>query len=153
MRRRSADKARERWGTRELADETTREIVPSLAGDGAVWRWFSDYHRFAASPGAAAEFFRMLGDTDLSDVLPTIRVPTLVVHRGRWRDAALRVSELIPGARAVQVPGGDSPVWVDDEVAAEVERFLGIEFVELGTRALKGVPGEWRLYAVPARDA
>ena len=41
-----------------------------------------------ASPGAAAEFFRMLGDTDISEVLPTIRVPTLVLHRARWRDAA-----------------------------------------------------------------
>jgi class 3 adenylate cyclase len=121
---RSAEDARERWGTREHADEITRAIIPSLAGDAAVRRWFADYHRFAASPGAAAEFFRMLGDTDISDVLPTIRVPTLVVHRGRWRDAALRVAELIPGARAVQLPGDDSPIWSDDEVAPEVERFL-----------------------------
>jgi class 3 adenylate cyclase len=121
---RSADDARERWGTRELADEITRAIVPTLAGDDAVRRWFADYNRFTASPGAAAEFFRMLGDTDISDVLPTIRVPTLVLHRARWRDPALRVVALIPGARSVQVPGDDSPIWVGDEVAPEVERFL-----------------------------
>jgi class 3 adenylate cyclase len=115
---------RERWGTRELADEITRLIAPSLAGDGDVRRWFADNQRFAASPGAAAEFFRMMGDTDISDVLATIRVPTLVVHRARWRDPALRVATLIPGARAVQLRGDDSPIWADDEVAPEVERFL-----------------------------
>jgi class 3 adenylate cyclase len=120
----SADEARERWGTSELADEITRSIIPSLAGDSAVRRWWADSQRFAASPGAAAEFFRMLGDTDISDVLPTIRVPTLVVHRERWRDAALRVAAMIPGAMAVELPGGDSPIWVDDEVAPQVERFL-----------------------------
>ena len=78
---RSAEDARERWGTRELADEITSAIIPSLADDEAMRRWFADSMRFAASPGAAAEFFRMLGDTDISDVLPTIRVPTLVLHR------------------------------------------------------------------------
>jgi class 3 adenylate cyclase len=41
------------------------------------------------------------------------------------KDAALRVAALIPGARAVQLPGDDTPVWVNDEVASEVERFLG----------------------------
>ena len=80
---RSPDEARKRWGTRELADEITSAILPSLADDEAVRRWFADSMRFAASPGAAAEFFRMLGDTDISDVLPTIRVPTLVLHRAR----------------------------------------------------------------------
>jgi class 3 adenylate cyclase len=121
---RSPDEARARWGTRDRAHEITRAIVPTLAGDEAVVRWFDDYFRFAASPGAAAEFFRMLGDTDISDVLPTIRVPTLVLHRARWREPALRVAALIPGATAVELPGIDSPIWVDDDVPPEVERFL-----------------------------
>ena len=122
---RSGEEARVRWGTRELSEEITRMIFPSIAEDDVLRRWFADYQRFAASPGAAAEFFRMLADTDISDVLPTIRVPTLVVHRARMKDAALRVAALIPGARAVQLPGGETPIWVNDEVASEVERFLG----------------------------
>jgi class 3 adenylate cyclase len=121
---RSGDEARERWGTRELSGELARAAYPSMAGDQAFLRWHVDYLRFAASPGAAAEFFRMLHDTDISDVLPTIRVPTLVIYRARRRDANLRVAELIPGARAVQIPGDDLGVWVGDEVPAEVERFL-----------------------------
>jgi class 3 adenylate cyclase len=122
--RRTADEARERWGTRDLSDEITRAIVPSLADDVAMRDWFADHHRFAASPGAAAEFFRMLGDTDISDVLPTIRVPTLVIYRARWRDSARGVAALIPGASAVQLAGEDNPAWADDEVPAELERFL-----------------------------
>ena len=57
---RSADEARERWGTPELADEIAQVIYPSLAQDEAFLRWHADYLRFSASPGAAAEFFRML---------------------------------------------------------------------------------------------
>ena len=123
---RSPEDARARWGTRELADEIVSNIVPTLADDEAVRRWFADSMRFAASPGAAAEFFRMLGDTDISDVLPAIRVPTLVLHRTvfGWRDRAHRVASLIPGARVVQLAGDDTPPWINDDVAAEVEHFL-----------------------------
>jgi class 3 adenylate cyclase len=120
---RSVEDVRERWGTRELADETTRAILPSMADDEELQRWFADSQRFAASPGSAAEFFRMLGDTDITDVLPTIRVPTLVVHRPRWRDTARRVGEMIPGASVVQLAGDDHPAWTDQGLAAEVERF------------------------------
>ena len=120
----TADEARERWGTRELADEITSDIIPSFADDEAIRSWFADSMRFAASPSAAAEFFRMLRDTDISDVLPTIRVPTLVLHRARWHDSARRVAALIPGASAVQLAGDDTPLWIDDQLAIEVERFL-----------------------------
>jgi len=121
---RSADDARERWGTRELAAEIAPAIYPSLAEDEAFQRWHEDYLRFAASPGAAAEFFRMLNDTDITDVLPTIRVPTLVLYRVRRRVHALRVADLIPGAVTLQLAGDDIPAWIDDAVAREVERFL-----------------------------
>jgi class 3 adenylate cyclase len=123
---RSPEETRERWGTQELADEITRNIVPTLAHDEALRRWFADSMRFAASPGAAAEFFRLLGDTDISDVLPTIRVPTLVLYRAKWQwhEVAQKVAALIPGATAVQLAGEDTPPWVDDQVADEVERFL-----------------------------
>jgi pimeloyl-ACP methyl ester carboxylesterase len=111
-----ADEARERWGSWELTVEISQAIMPSLAGDAALRRWWADYQRFAASPGSAAEFFRMLADTDISEVLPTIRVPTLVIHRERWREPARRVTALIPGASIVEVAGRDTPIFVDDEV-------------------------------------
>ena len=105
----TADEARERWGTRELADEITSASFRRSPTTKSVRSWFADSMRFAASPSAAAEFFRMLRDTDISDVLPTIRVPTLVLHRARWHDSARRVAALIPGASAVQLAGDDTP--------------------------------------------
>ena len=127
---RSGDDARERWGTRELSEEFARAVYPSLAGDPDFLRWHADYLRFAASPGAAAEFFRMLHDTDISDVLPTIRVPTLVIYRPQRRAAALRVAELIHDARAVQVPG-EGGAWIGEEVPDAVWRFLSGQEEEL----------------------
>jgi class 3 adenylate cyclase/pimeloyl-ACP methyl ester carboxylesterase len=120
---RSADDARERWGSRALSEEIVRLVYKPVADDEAFVRWHVDYLRFAASPGAAAEFFRMVHDTDVSDVLPTIRVPTLVLYRF-GRDAALRVAELIPGAKAVQLPGDAGPVYLGEGAAPEIERFL-----------------------------
>jgi class 3 adenylate cyclase len=120
----TAEEAREHWGTHELSETIARTIYPSLAGEDAFLRWHSDYLRFAASPSSAAEFFRMLLSTDTSDVLPTIRVPTLVLHRAGREEPARRVASLVPGARLVQVPGTDHAMWVGEGVAAEVERFL-----------------------------
>ena len=119
-----AEVVRERWGSRELAEEMVRGILPSHAGDEALRAWWTDYQRFAASPASAAEFFRMLADTDVSDVLPTIRVPTLVIHREAWRAAARRVAASIPGAAVVEVAGADNPIFSDDHAVPEIERFL-----------------------------
>lgn len=124
----TAEEVRERWGSRDLSEEIAHRIFPSLADDPAFLRWHTDYFRFAASPSAAAEFFRMLASTDISDVLPTIRVPTLVLYcaaqRAVRQDPARRVAGLIPGARLVQVPGEDHAMWVGGGVVAEVEGFL-----------------------------
>jgi class 3 adenylate cyclase len=66
----------------------------------------------------------MLASTDISDVLPTIRVPTLVLHRAGRDQIARRVAGSIPGARLQQVDGEDHAMWVGGGVVAEVERFL-----------------------------
>ncbi len=124
----SVEEVRTHWGRRDYANEMVRLVFPSRGDDDAYLRWWADYHRFAVSPAAAAEFWRMLLATDIADILPTIRVPTLVLYRARRRDAALRVASLVAGARTVQVPGDDLPVYAGDDVAPAVERFLqGVE--------------------------
>jgi class 3 adenylate cyclase len=120
----SAEEARRRWGTREFTEEVVRTILPSFAGDESLLRWYGDYQRYAVSPSAAAEFFRMFYDTDISDVLPTIGVPTLVLYHPRRREAALEVAGLVPGATSVQVRGDDLAIWANDEIPAEIDRFL-----------------------------
>jgi pimeloyl-ACP methyl ester carboxylesterase len=106
------------------------ERAPSVAGDPAFRQWWATYLRMGASPGAAVALTRMNADIDIRHILPTVRVPTLVIHRSA--DRLLRVEEgryvasLIPGARFVELPGADHLPFVGDQDAIldEIERFL-----------------------------
>jgi class 3 adenylate cyclase len=91
--------------------------------------------RASASPASAVEFTRTYFETDISEVLPAISAPTLVLYRPeviegllRFRiesgDAAQKLAERIPNARLVPVPGGDPSPFVGTGVTSEVERFL-----------------------------
>jgi class 3 adenylate cyclase len=118
--------AEQAWGRRDLI----AAINPSLAGDSAAAEAWGRYFRLSASPATAAAVMRMLFELDVRDVLPTIRVPTLVVHRqdnpivtieqGRY------VADQIEGASFVAVPGADYGLAVGDidVVIDEVEEFL-----------------------------
>jgi class 3 adenylate cyclase len=65
---------------------------------------------------------------DIREVLPAIRVPTLVLHRADeiLAEASRYVGKRIPGARVVELPGGDHMPWLGDQDAAldEIEEFL-----------------------------
>jgi len=104
--------------------------APSRAGDPAFRDWWASYLRMGASPGAAVALTRMNADIDIRDVLPSIRVPTLVLHR--TGDRCLKIEEgrylasRIPGALFVEQPGEDHLPFVGDQEAMlrEIERFL-----------------------------
>ena len=106
------------------------ERAPSVADDSAFREWWSAYLRMGASPGAAVALTRMNAEIDIRDVLPTIRVPTLVIHR--TGDRCLKVEEgrylasRIPGATFVELPGIDHLPFVGDQDAllSAVEEFL-----------------------------
>ena len=57
------------------------EFAGSLQDDTHYREWFAKLERLSASPGAAAAIARMVMQMDVRDVLPTIRVPTLVLHK------------------------------------------------------------------------
>ncbi len=64
-------------------------------------------------------------EADVRDVLPAIRVPTLVLYRTRHRDRSLYAADRIPQSTAVEVPGGDHSIFVEgSHVADAIERFL-----------------------------
>jgi class 3 adenylate cyclase len=115
------------WGQDE---ELLRFWAPSVADSPAARRWWTRYARLAASPGAAQELFRMASELDVRDVLPAIRVPTLLIHR--TGDTLLGVehsrymAERIPGAKLVELPGEDHLWWFGDQdaIVDEVEEFL-----------------------------
>ncbi|HEV3478090.1 MAG TPA: alpha/beta hydrolase [Gaiellaceae bacterium] len=104
------------------------DLAPSA--DEAFKRRLVAYFRRSASPGAAVALLRMNTQIDVRDVLPTIRVPTLVLHRGGDRDVSVEesrwIASQIPGARYVELPGDEHLIWAGDvdAVVDEVEEFL-----------------------------
>jgi len=125
------------FGTREFFERNNYEGYPSLAHDEDFRRAMRAAVRASASPSASVDFLRTYFETDVSDVLPLIRVPTLVLYRP---DAgtrapgptsapiaeveARRLANVIPDARLVPVPGIDVSPFVGADVTNEVERFL-----------------------------
>src|SRR5687768_10079474 len=97
------------------------ERAPSRANDPEFRDWWATYLRMGASPGAAETLTRMNSEVDVRHVLPTIRVPTQVIHR--TGDLCLRVEEgryvaqSIPGAVWVELPGVDHLPFVGDQDA------------------------------------
>ena len=116
--------ARERWGDREYLEEFARSMNPQWAGDPSYVDWFVWNHRLSSSPESYVEFRRMTIDTDVSDVLPAIRVPTLVLSKGRKREPAAQVARLIPGAREVVLPGEGASLHENDAGLEAVESFM-----------------------------
>jgi pimeloyl-ACP methyl ester carboxylesterase len=101
-----------RWGSRELAAEFLRTSAPTIADDPKMQDWLARVMRLGASPGAAALTSRMAMTVDIRDVLPSIRVPTLVLNRDFTRGEATYISERIPYARRVEIGGPDTMFWL-----------------------------------------
>jgi len=118
------------WGTLAYAEEVVPWWYPSLAGDERAVRWWARYMRQAASPNSAVAIERMWRQIDVRPVLPTIRVPTLVLHRVddaiEYVDAGRDMARRIPGARFVELPGADHAPWAgdQDQVLDEIEEFF-----------------------------
>jgi pimeloyl-ACP methyl ester carboxylesterase/DNA-binding winged helix-turn-helix (wHTH) protein len=106
------------------------ERAPSVAADPAFRSWWATYLRMGASPGAALALTKMNAEIDIRDILPSIRVPTLVLHRRHDRllkvEEGRYVSSRIPGALFVELPGEDHLPFVGDQelLLDEIERFV-----------------------------
>ena len=106
------------------------ERAPTIAGDPRFRDWWATYLRMGASPGAALALTQMNAEIDVRHLLPSIRVPTLVIHRKE--DRCLKVEEgryvarQIPGAKFIELPGQDHLPFVgdQDQILDEVEEFL-----------------------------
>jgi DNA-binding winged helix-turn-helix (wHTH) protein/pimeloyl-ACP methyl ester carboxylesterase/class 3 adenylate cyclase len=120
------EEIRTKWGG-PVGIETR---APSRATDPAFRAWWSHYLRQGASPGAALTLTQMNAEIDVRDVLPLVRVPTLVLHRTGDRcllvDEGRYVASLVPGAQFVELPGDDHLPFVGDQdaIVDEVSRFV-----------------------------
>lgn len=112
---------RQRWGERDYFEEQARRANPSA--DDEFVSWFVTCQRFNASPGAALNFYRVLGETDLRDVLSSISVPTLVLHGPAQRDEMLDVARRVPDARSVAL-AADTLIETFESIARETRAFV-----------------------------
>lgn len=104
--------------------------APTLANDPAAQQSIARFERSGASPSAVEALMRVNREIDITDVLPNVSIPTLVVHK--TGDAMINVSggrelaSLIPGARLFEMPGIDHLPWHDDcqVYISEMEEFL-----------------------------
>lgn len=129
--------------TREQREAFFREIIehwggpvgveqraPSVARDPAFRDWWASFLRMGASPAAAVALTKMNAEIDVRHILPTVRVPTLVLHRAGDRCVLAAegryVAGLIPAATYVELPGDDHLPFVGDQAALldEIEKFL-----------------------------
>jgi class 3 adenylate cyclase/pimeloyl-ACP methyl ester carboxylesterase len=119
---------RENWGTPEYCDKLLEESAPSLYPDPQERERFANSLRVGASPAVAYALNRAWFDTDLRDVLPAVRVPTLVLYRPVWEEHSREVARLIPAAHALRVSGDDyGEVFLSPEIPEEIERFVAGE--------------------------
>ena len=124
------DLVRRGWGQHRFTEERVPEAFPSIVGDDRELQWMTRFQRLSQSPGAAVAEMRKWCETDIRGVLPTIHVPTLVLHREKeaFVEAASPryVADHIPGSRFVQVPGPDYPPWGEEmePLVEEIEEFV-----------------------------
>jgi DNA-binding CsgD family transcriptional regulator len=95
---------------------------------GEAGRLLAESFRTAASPTVVTAMFREAAQTDVHDLLPTIRTPTLVVHRQSDRQMPPEVSAglaaALPAGQLVQPPG-DRPALFLEDVSADVDLVAG----------------------------
>jgi class 3 adenylate cyclase len=104
-------------------------FAPSLADDPVLRRAWSRYERQAASPGSLKAVVQFISEGDVRNVLPAIRVPTLVIQRAEGPFQAPHgryLAEHIAGARYLELPGADKFIWAGDTEAilAEIQDFV-----------------------------
>jgi pimeloyl-ACP methyl ester carboxylesterase len=114
------------WGTGELM----KTVIPSQAANQDAVSQFAKMERLSASPGALRAIASLNAQIDIRPILPTVQVPTLVLHRRAdarvpieaGRDLAAR----IPNARFIEYPGGDHAYWSGDTEAllGDIEEFI-----------------------------
>ena len=105
-------------------------FAPERAKDPSFADWWTRFERSAVSPAMARQVVALNMNTDLRAVLPSVRVPALVLHQS---DNSLvpvalgrETASLIPGARFMEFPGTDVYGWpgADDPAMDEIEEFL-----------------------------
>ena len=121
-------------------------MAPSLAADPGAAAQIVRFVRMSASPGSAYQARSQVIHLDVREILSTVRVPTLVIHRAHNRFYGVGhgryLAAHIPGAQYVELDGDDQLMYLGDAdaVLSSIESFLEGEIRALGSeRALATV--------------
>jgi pimeloyl-ACP methyl ester carboxylesterase len=102
--------------------------APSRQNDPMMQQWWGRFERLGASPAAAMAVMQTAAQTDVSAILPSIRVPTLVLHCKDDTlipiDCGRFIARNIPNARLVELPGKDHLFFVHEQIGDCIEEFL-----------------------------
>lgn len=114
----------ERWGL----GRGINSIAPSIAND-ATRAWWGKLQTHSMTPADALAFMRIAFNIDVRHVAPTIRVPTLIIHRDEDRvchvENARWLARNIAGARYVELHGVDHAFFAGkDDIVPEIQEFL-----------------------------
>ncbi|MBA3518498.1 MAG: adenylate/guanylate cyclase domain-containing protein [Rhizobiales bacterium] len=116
----------EHWGS----GASLPNFAPSKTEDSALQQWWGKFERLGASPSAAMALMRMNREIDISGILHTVQVPTLVLHlTGDTTisiDGGRELAARIPNATLIEFPGTDHIPFLDagDLILSEMEEFL-----------------------------
>jgi pimeloyl-ACP methyl ester carboxylesterase len=114
------------WGTGAMI----KTLAPSVAADPDAVAQVAKFERLSASPGAVKSFALLNARIDVSSILPTVRVPTLVLHRKTDAQVPIglgrELASLIPEAKFVEYPVGDHALARGDAapLLGDVEEFI-----------------------------
>lgn len=103
---------------------------PSVAKDPGYREWWARYLRAGASPAMGRALIKMNQSLDVRRLLPSVKVPTLIIHRAgdQWVDVgnSRYLAEHISGATLVEATGADHRPWLGDadEILDSIETFL-----------------------------
>jgi class 3 adenylate cyclase len=115
------------WGTGEFQ----HAINPDMPWNEEIRATWARYERLAASPRTLALMMPLASELDVWAVLPTIRVPTLVIQHAddvvflpAW---GKDIADHIPGAKYVELPGRNAVHFVEPDWRSsfqEIAQFL-----------------------------
>jgi class 3 adenylate cyclase len=122
------DEVERTWGTVEIARSWAQDIWPEALGDEERLAEFATFQRFGGGPGDMLSLYDVDWATDVREVLPSVRVPTLVNHRmedvdqGEPGGEARYFADRISGATLIELPG--HRFWWQEDLAATIESFV-----------------------------
>jgi len=113
-----------KWGT----GESFAAFAPSKKGDMEFKRWWGRWERLGGSPSAVINLMRMNSGINIDGILPSLRVPTLILHRTEDPTVSIQAGRFlarnIPHATFIELDGADHMCWFGENATKIADTIL-----------------------------